>query len=298
MDPRIRELLRPEILHTVSGLELIARVVVEGFMSGSNRSQSVGSGQEFSQYRSYQPGDDLRQLDWKMFGRTERYYIKQADIETNITVKFMIDASESMTYAEEGISKLQFAKILTAALAFLARKQRDTFGLYAINNHQLTVVQPRFEQQQFMRFLNELILLKGQGKWQGNHSIEALFDHHGKEMIIFITDLYDDANDLQRFIARLKTPRNEVIVFHLMGRKEANLAFDGSYTFEDLETGARTKTETRLHQGNYADRVNTWLTQNKSWMLEKHITYHVVYLDEPVDRVLRNFLTLRKSLTR
>lgn len=298
MDPRIRELLRPEILHTVSGLELIARVVVEGFMSGSNRSQSVGAGQEFSQYRSYQPGDDLRQLDWKMFGRTERYYIKQADIETNITVKFMIDASESMTYAEDGLSKLQFAKVLTAALAYLARKQRDTFGLYAINDAELTVVQPRFEQQQFMRFLNELILLKAHGKWQSNQSIEPLFDHHGKEMIIFMTDLYDDANDLQRFISRLKTPRNEVIVFHLMGRKESNLGFDGSYIFEDMESGARTKAETRWQQSTYAERVNTWLLQTKSWMLEKHLTYHLVYLDEPVDRVLRNFLTVRKSLSR
>ncbi|HQQ98921.1 MAG TPA: DUF58 domain-containing protein [Cyclobacteriaceae bacterium] len=298
MDPRIRELLRPEILHTVSGLELIARVVVEGFMSGSNRSQSVGAGQEFSQYRSYQPGDDLRQLDWKMFGRTERYYIKQADIETNITVKFMIDASESMTYAEDGLSKLQFAKILTAALAYLARKQRDTFGLYAINDAQLTVVQPRFEQQQFMRFLNELILLEARGKWQSNQSIEPLFDHHSKEMIVFITDLYDDANDLQRFISRLKTPRNEVIVFQLMGRKESNFGFDGSYTFEDIETGVRTKAETNLLQSTYAVRMNTWLAQTKSWMLEKHLTYHLVYLDEPVDRVLRNFLTVRISLSR
>jgi uncharacterized protein (DUF58 family) len=200
-----------------------------------------------------------------------------------------------MTYAEDGLSKLQFAKILTAALAYLARKQRDTFGLYAINNAQLTMVQPRFEQQQFMRFLNELILLEARGKWQNNQSIEPLFDHHGKEMIIFITDLYDDANDLQRFISRLKTPRNEVIVFQLMGRKESNFGFDGSYTFEDIETGVRTKAETNVLQNTYAARMNTWLAQTKSWMLEKHLTYHLVYLDEPVDRVLRNFLTVRKT---
>ncbi|MEY4931291.1 MAG: hypothetical protein RI909_2015, partial [Bacteroidota bacterium] len=93
MDARIRELLKPSLLNSINGLELIARVIVEGFMSGSNKSQSVGAGQEFSQYRSYQPGDDLRQLDWKMFARSERYYIKEAEIETNITVKFMLDAS-------------------------------------------------------------------------------------------------------------------------------------------------------------------------------------------------------------
>src|SRR6185436_13922810 len=197
VDARIKELLKPEILNTVSGLELVARVIVEGFMSGSNKSQSVGSGQEFSQYRSYQPGDDLRQLDWKMFARSERYYIKQAEIETNITVKFMLDASESMSYTENGMSKLQYAKIMTAALAYLARKQSDTFGLFTVNNKIIKTVQPRFEQQQFIRFLNELVTLKSEGTWKKGSGLEQLFDHRGKELIVFITDLYDDSEDLQ-----------------------------------------------------------------------------------------------------
>src|SRR6185295_1765933 len=122
MNQELKELLKPEVLNTVNGLELVARIIVEGFMSGSNKSQSMGAGQEFSQYRSYEPGDDLRQLDWKMYARSERYFIKQAEIETNITVKFMLDASNSMSYQEDDISKLQYAKVLIAALAFLARK--------------------------------------------------------------------------------------------------------------------------------------------------------------------------------
>ena len=138
MNNEIKELLKPEILNTVSGLELIARIVVEGFMSGSNKSQTIGSGQEFSQYRTYEPGDDLRQLDWKMYARSERYYIKQAEIETNITVKFILDASQSMAYTENGISKLMYAKIMTAALAYLARKQSDTYGLFTVNDKKIT----------------------------------------------------------------------------------------------------------------------------------------------------------------
>ncbi len=118
MNPEIRSLLKPEVINTVNGLELIARVIVEGFMSGSNKSQSVGAGQEFSQYRSYEPGDDLRMLDWKMYARSGRYYIRQADIETNITVKFMLDASHSMTYTEGGLNKFQYAKVMIAALAY------------------------------------------------------------------------------------------------------------------------------------------------------------------------------------
>ena len=298
MDAHIRELLKPEILNTVDGLELVARIIVEGFMSGSNKSQSVGAGQEFSQYRSYQPGDDLRQLDWKMFARSERYYIKQAEIETNITVKFMLDASESMSYTEHGMSKLQYAKLMTAALAYLARKQSDTFGLFTVNDKVIKTVQPRFEQQQFIRFLNELVSLKSEGTWKKGSGLEQLFDHRGKELIVFITDLYDDSEDIQNFITRLKTPRNEVLVFHIMGRHETDLDFEGSFTFEDLETGARTKVDTFTQQKEYATRVRKWLQHSRTWMLEKQISYYLVHFDEPIEKVLWNLLTVRKKLMR
>jgi uncharacterized protein (DUF58 family) len=298
MDARIKELLNPATLNSINGLELIARVIVEGFMSGSNKSQSVGAGQEFSQYRSYQPGDDLRQLDWKMFARSERYYIKEAEIETNITVKFMLDASRSMAYEENGITKLQYAKVMMAALAYLARKQGDTFGLFTVNDHQIKSVLPRFEQQQFIRFLTELVRATGEGKWEKSNRIEQLFDHHGKEMIVFITDLYDDGKDIQHFISRLKTKRNEVIVFHLMGQHETQLDFEGSFTFEDLETGIKTKVDTRTEQVGYKNRVQEWLEQSRAWMLERQINYRLVQMNEPVEEVLRNFLTIRKRLVR
>ncbi len=298
MDARIKELLKPTVLNSINGLELIARIIVEGFMSGSNKSQSVGAGQEFSQYRSYQPGDDLRQLDWRMFARSERYYIKEAEIETNITVKFMLDASHSMAYSEGGMSKLQYAKVMMAALAYLARKQSDTFGLFAVNDQHIQSVLPRFEQQQFIRFLTQLIHVKSEGAWGKAKGIEQLFDHHGKEMIVFVTDMYDDGEDIQQFVSRLKTKRNEVIVFHLIGRKEMDLQHGGSFTFEDLETGIRTKVDTVLQQKEYSHRVQEWLGHSRTWMLEKQINYYLVNVDEPVENVLRDFLTVRKRLVR
>ena len=298
MNSQVKELMKSSLLNSISGLELIARVIVEGFMSGSNKSQSVGAGQEFSQYRNYQPGDDLRQLDWKMFARTERYYIKEAEIETNITVKFMLDASGSMSYAENDVSKLQYAKVMMAALAYLARKQGDTFGLYTVNDHKIKSVLPRFEQQQFIRFLTELAKVTGEGSWDKSKNIEQLYDHHGKEMIIFITDLYDDSKDLQKFISRLKTKRNEVIVFHLMGNHEIQFDFDGSFTFEDLETGIKTKADARMQQSDYRTRVNNWLSESRLWMLEKQINYQLVQMDFMIEELLRNFLTQRKRLMR
>lgn len=298
MNAQVKDLLKPEILNTVNGLELVARIVVEGFMSGSNKSQSIGAGQEFSQYRSYEPGDDLRQLDWKMYGRTERYYIKQAEIETNITVKFMLDASHSMTYEENKITKFQYAKVMIAALAYLARKQSDTFGLAVVNDRQQRVIEPRFEQQQFLRFLNELVQVKCESTWKKGGGLEHLYNHHGKEMIIFVTDMYDDDQDLHRFIARLKTPRNEVVVFHLMGQQEIEMSFAGAFTFEDLETGARLKVNTVEQQKKYAGQVAEWIKESRAWMLEKQIGYHLVLMNDPVEKTLRTFLTVRKKLAR
>jgi len=298
MNAAVRELLRPELLNTVNGLELVARIIVEGFMSGSNKSQSIGAGQEFSQYRGYEPGDDLRQLDWKMFARSERYYIKQAEIETNITVKFMLDASQSMAYAEDGISKMQYAKVMIAALAYLARKQSDTFGLYAVNQEQVRLIEPRFEQQQFMRFLNVLIAVSTAGHWRKTSDLEHLLDHRGKELIIFFTDLYDDDRDLHGFISRLKTVRNEVIVFHLLGEKEKDLSFNGVFTFEDLENGQRVQLDTRAQQKPYVAQIEEWLHVNRTWMLEKQISYQLCVINKDVDKILRHFLTVRKKMLR
>lgn len=296
MNPQLKDLFRPEIINTVNGLELIARIIAEGFISGSNRSQSIGIGQEFSQYRGYEPGDDLRLLDWKMYARSERYFVKLSEIETNITIKFVVDASHSMSYSEHGLTKLHYAKVMTAALAYLARKQSDAVGLYGINDKHPEIVLARFEAQQFMRFANALVQLKSEGRW--GQKTESLIDHTGKEMIVFITDLYDQDSDLVSFISRLKTSRNEVIVFHLMGKDERDLSYEGAFTFEDLETGARVKVDTSVKQKAYKQLVDEWISQVRNTLLEKGISYTLVTLDTPVENTLRDFLKARKQLLR
>jgi uncharacterized protein (DUF58 family) len=294
----LKQLLKPEMLHTIDGLELAARIVVEGYMSGGNPSQSIGIGQEFSQYRSYEPGDDLRRLDWKMYARSERYLVKQAEIETEITVKFFLDASRSMAHAEEGVGKLQYAKVLSAALAYLARKQGDTYGLYSINDRQVHSMRPRHEHQQFIRFLDALVKVKAESGWRRNDRLEHLYDHHNKEMILFFTDMYDEEKDLLEFIKRLKTPRNEVLVFHLVGKAELELDQGRSLTFEDLETGRRLSIDTDSQRQAYRRRVKEWLEEVKDWMLQKQINYQLIRIDEPPEAVLRNFLMVRKNLIR
>lgn len=298
MTKDLQQLLRPETLHTINGLELVARIIVEGFMSGGNPSQSIGFGQEFSQYRSYEPGDDLRQLDWKMYARSGRYYIKQSEIETNITVKFFLDASHSMAHEEGQLSKLLYAKMMAAALAYLARKQGDTYGLYSVNDRTIQSVRPRYERQQFMRFLYALVQVRADGRWKADHELEHLYEHHNKEMILFFTDMYDKEADLLQFIKRLKTPRNEVIVFHLMGKHEMLLDQSRSLTFEDLETGERLKIDTDDQQQAYRSRVANWLQEIREWMLQRQINYHLVRMYEPLEPFLRDFLKLRKTMIR
>lgn len=298
MHKDLQQLLKPETLQTINGLELVARIIVEGFMSGGNPSQSIGIGQEFSQYRSYEPGDDLRQLDWKMYARSERYYIKQSEIETNITVKFFLDASRSMAHEEAGMSKLLYAKMMAAALAYLARKQGDAYGLYSVNDRKVQTVRPRYEQQQFMRFLHALVNARPESTWKANSRLEHLYNHHNKEMLLFFTDMYDEEGDLLEFIKRLKTPRNEVIVFHLMGARELLLDQSRSLTFEDLETGERLKIDTDIQQKTYRERLNSWLQDLKDWMLQKQINYQLVRMDEPLEPMLRDFLKIRKTMVR
>ena len=193
------------------------------------------------------------------------------------------------------MTKMMYAKVMTAALAFLARKQGDTFGLFTINARHITTIQPRFEHQQFMRFLFALISAKPESTWKRD-GLEHLFDHQGKEVIIFFTDLYDQDSDLLQFIRRLKTKRNEVIVFHILGQREMDLGFEGSFTFKDMEKNTTVKVDTRRESQLYAARIQEWIAQSRMNLLEKAIHYHPVTMSDQIHEVLRYFLTIRKNL--
>jgi hypothetical protein len=140
--------------------------------------------------------------------------------------------------------------------------------------------------------------VKSEGAWKQGSDVEHLFDRHGKEMIIFMSDLYDAEGDLLHFISRLKTPRNEVIVFHIMGEHEMELDYDGSFTFQDLETKTVRKVDTPLQQKEYVARVAEWIKQSRLWMYERQISYQLIRLNDPYENSLREFLKVRKTLIR
>ncbi len=291
------QLLKPDIINSVKGLALIARVVVEGYLSGLNHSRRVGQGMEFSQYRAYEPGDDMRLLDWKMLARSGRYYIKQSEVETNIAVKFILDSSRSMLHEEDGLTKMDHVRVLVASLAYLAQCQGDAVGLFALNDRNLHNLYPRIQKQYFNRLLLELINIQNEGKWPSDpRAGEKLHDRRHKELIFFITDLYENATELTDHITRLKSPRNEVVVLHIMGRKELEFDYSGTVTFEDLESGSRMKVNTNEAKVKYLQSMETRLENSKSTLLSYAIGYHLFRLDEPIGEALQILLRKRISL--
>lgn len=281
-------------IDTVEGLELLARRAVQGLNLGMHQSRKTGFGQEFSHYRNYETGDDLRLLDWKLYARSDRFYVRQAEVQTQVTVRFIIDASASMLHEDDGISKIQFARYLTATLAWLAQRQGDKIGLYALNNEQLYECTPRPRRQFYQHFLQELINISPQGKFPDNKNIQALFDiRPRREMIIFLTDMYQLNDELFDTLKQLNSMGNEVLLFHLMAANELDFDFKGTLTFQDLETGKTTQVHTRQAKAEYQIRLEIHLQNIQERMLNMGISYELFRMNEPIAASLRRFLEQR-----
>lgn len=292
-----KQLLKPDVIGSVSGLALIARVVVDGYLSGLNHSRRVGAGMEFSQYRGYEPGDDMRLLDWKMLARSGRYYIKQSDVETNIAVKFILDSSRSMLHEEGSLSKMDYVRVLVASLAYLAQNQGDAVGLFALNDKNLHALYPRVQKQHYNRLLLELINIKNEGKWPADpKATEKLHDRSHKELIFFITDMYENTSELSDLIKRLKTNRNEVVVLHVMGRDELEFNYKGTVTFEDLETGNRIKVDAKDAKKKYLETLETMISGTRNTLLASNISYELFSLEDHIGEALQVFLKKRMNL--
>ncbi|NDV16542.1 DUF58 domain-containing protein [Muricauda sp. TY007] len=291
------DLLQPEVINTVSGLNLISRIVVEGYISGLHRSKSVGPGMEFSQYRGYEPGDDLRLLDWKMLARSGRYYIKQSEVESHVTVKFIVDASASMEHEENGISKLEFARVIVACLSHMAQKQGDSVGLFALNEDDFVSIYPKADQKHFNRLLLELLKISTKGKWPELSIASKRIHNRGeKELVFFLTDMYEDLSELSDFVKNFKTANNEVVVLQIMAGKEMDFDYKKSVVFEDLETGAKIKVDVNKAKASYLKALEEKVKQTKERLLSQGVNYHLFRMDDDLGDALQLFLKERIRL--
>ncbi|PRY14887.1 uncharacterized protein DUF58 [Pontibacter ummariensis] len=285
----------PTVLATIKDLPLLAKVVVEGFMAGQNQSLRRGAGLEFSQYRSYQPGDDLRQLDWKMFARSDRYYIREAEVDTNITVRFILDGSASMGHEDQnGISKMDYARFLVASLAYLATTQGDAIGLYVLHEHQLINLTPRSDNMHLQRFWHQLAEVKPQGRFpDAQMATNLLADRRQKELTVFLTDLYEQEEEISELLYKLGAQRHELLLFHLMSHNELDFTYSGTLTFEDLETGQTMQVSTGEQRKAYLQRLQEWLEKTESNLRNRQIAYDRFTTTAPLDKALRAFLQKR-----
>jgi uncharacterized protein (DUF58 family) len=281
----------------IKDLSLAAKTTVEGFMEGIHKSNVKGPGMEFSQYRSYQPGDDLRSLDWKMFARSDRYYIRESEIETSVSVRFLIDASASMNHMDDGFSKMQFARYVAASLAFLAYAQGDAIGLYVFRDGDLFVLPSRKDHQHFTRLLHELEQVSPGGKFtEPVHYKNIFLGSQRRELLVFITDFYQQQSEITRLLELVASLRHEIIVLQVLAGNELSLDYKGFTTFEDLETGQTVRVDAQSAKELYQQRLNAQLSAIKTALHEKNIFYSLLKMNEPIDTALRDFLNQRNKL--
>lgn len=291
------KLLDPKILMAIKDLNLSAKTTVDGFMNGINKSTIKGQGLEFSQYRSYQPGDDLRSLDWKMFARSDRYYIRESEVETNISIRFLVDASASMNHSDGDFTKIEYARYLTACLAYLANLQGDAIGLSVFKNKELFSMVAKQDYQHLARLFFNLEQIKPAGTFtKPMHYKEIFSGVHKRELLVFVTDLYQTDNEIFTLLDTLNSLRHEILVFHVLSRNELELDFKGYATFEDLETGQTLQVDQAKVRTDYKNKFSQYLEETRMKMLDRRIYYRTITTNEPLDQVLSSFLKQRSKL--
>tara|TARA_B100001245_G_C22823353_1_gene396159 strand:+ start:197 stop:1084 length:888 start_codon:yes stop_codon:yes gene_type:complete len=284
--------LKKELLSSIEDFDWLVRTVALGEHMGKKSSRRLGVGLEFSQYRPYSQGDDLRQLDWKIYARTDKFYIKQSEIDTNISVTFIPDQSASMKYEENGWSKQAHTKLLMAVLAYLSSEAGDKYGIAGINEKDLGLV-PHIGKKHWQRFLNHLITLEESTSF----TKPMIPKVQEKELFVVFSDLYEKDEEWLNFIKNLKTRRNEVIVFHLMGDDELKFNFSKTTLFKDLEDGSELKIDPASLKESYQLRLQDWVTELSENFRNEGVDYMLVNMSEPLEQLINKFMWHRRKLS-
>lgn len=291
------KLLDPKIMMAIKELSLAAKMTIDGMTNGINKSAVKGPGMEFSQYRSYQPGDDLRSLDWKMFARSDRYYIRESEIETNISIRMLIDASASMAHQDGEFTKIDYARYLAASLAYLANLQGDALGLYVFQEKGIFSLAAKQDFQHLSRIFYQLEQIKPSGQFtRPVHYKELYTGSRKRELLILMTDLYQTSAEIFTLLDTLTSLGHEVLVFHLLSRNELELDYKGYTTFEDLETGKSIQIDQAKMRKDYQAQMKTYLEKTRVELLDRGVYYRLMLTDEPLDQALRDFLKQRAKL--
>ncbi len=289
--------LLPDVLARITSLELLARTVVEGFISGLHRSPFTGFSTEFAEYRQYMPGDDLRYLDWKLLGRTDRYYIKKYRADTNSQCHILIDASASMRYTTGEITKLQYAQFLGSSLAYLANKQQDAVGLIAFDEKVRTHV-PALSRTGHMRTIFGRMgeLEPGRETKLSSMLHEAAERITRRGMIVVLSDFYDEPDAIIEALQHLRFKGNDVIVFQLLDKNELDFDFTEPVLLEDAETNEQLHVLPDILGDGYRSTIRQHVEAVRDGCARNKIDYEMLTTDKPLDHALFSFLGKRARM--
>ena len=288
--------LDPEVLQKLGDLELVAREVVEGLRVGSHRSSLRGFSTEFAHHRQYSPGDALRDLDWRVFGRTDRYYTKLYEAETNFDCTILIDASASMNYASGKVSKLEYAKFLAASLAYVVLKQRDSVGLSVFDSEVREYLPPRSAMGVILQIDQLLRDIKSTPKTsiaKQLHDIALMMKR--RSFVILISDLFSDVDDIQAGLDHLRHDGHNVVVLHTLDPYELEFPFKGTWLFDGLEGEEPLTTQPERIRDDYLASFGKYMKELKTGCVASHVDYTTVDTSQPLDVLLSEFFLLRQS---
>jgi len=288
------QLLLPEVLARIDNLELLARTVVEGFLNGLHRSIYLGLSLDFAEHRPYMPGDDIRRIDWHLFGRTDRHYVKLFEAETNANFVVLLDVSGSMGYGTHAVTKLDYARYLAACLTYFARRQRDRVGLVTFDDDVVEYIPPSAKNLDLCLHTLHRARAGSPGELR-KPILKATESLRRKGILVLISDFYESAEEVVRAVRLLQSPGHDVMVFHLLDPAELEFPFQGPSNFRDMETGEDLPLIPEKLREGYRDLVSAHTAELQDRFTAGRVDYALLDTSRPLDQALFRFLLHREK---
>lgn len=292
-----RKFLDPAVVSKLASIELKARMVVEGFIVGLHRSPYHGFSVEFAEHRQYMPGDDFKHIDWKVYGKSDRFYIKQFEEETNLKAYILLDASNSMGYKSNGISKLEYGSYLAASLSYLMLRQQDAPGLLVFDEKVRSYIPPRGARSHITPILRQLSDTAPSSQTDASVAFHELADRIKRRgLVVVISDLLDDPEKLLLGLKHFRHRQHEVIVFQILDPLERSFAYKGEARFIDMETRQELLTDPWQIRKDYMGKLEDFLEGIAKSCRDSQIDYHLLDTSVPFDKALFGYLAKRSKL--
>jgi uncharacterized protein (DUF58 family) len=291
------QFIDPKVLMRVGNLELVARNVVEGFINGLHRAPFFGASIDFAEHRGYVAGDDIRRVDWRLYARTDRFYVKQYEADTNTNLSILLDISRSMKFASRGVPKLEYGCYIGACLAYLAQRQRDRVGMLTFDNDIVTHIPPSAKHFNVVLGAME----KARAERPGNLTVplNKMAEHFKRRgIIVLISDFYEEPETILEAIRPLKFLGNDLIVFHVLDPQEISFDYDDASAFEDLESREQIPVVPQSFRAQYRALIQEHISSLQAKFSEQRIDYALLNTAEPLDRALFSYLSSREKLMR